>query len=360
MGCGGSKTSNPSHASLDSQAPTCVVIRDSTEGEKRDGLAAQENLVKLAVAKTGGSITDLLDNVFNHLDKNGDGFVSKDELSTRLHEVLDYSELDSEKSIRTLIAESGWNPYFHLFDKLDTNQDGKISREEFQANLHPAKAAVHAEEHLKAVFQGLDANGDGFVSREELTSSLGQLMDSSCIVTEKSMRTLLVDAGLDPDFNVFDQLDANHDGKITWEEFSSKMKQVNTDEVKRFLRSVFFSMDVNEDGSVSQEELSKSIEHVLECSHLKSKKTVRTLITDAGMNPDFYLFEQLDTNKDGKITWEELEANLFSEPFKVVDKKAFVETPLPQEVKQEIEDVTHEVECEEREVASSTYCSLFC
>jgi Ca2+-binding EF-hand superfamily protein len=252
------------------------------------------------------------------------------------------------------------NPYFHLFDKLDTNQDGKISREEFQANLHPGKAAVYAEEHLKAVFQGLDVNGDGFVSREELTSSFGQLMNCSCIVSEKNMRTLLVDAGLDPDFNVFEQLDANHDGKITWEEFSSKLGQVNVDEVKQFLRSVFVGMDANEDGSVSQAELSKSIEQLLECSHLKSKKTFRTLITDAGMNPDFYLFEQVDANKDGKITWEEFEANFFSEPPKVVDKTTLVEEPLPQGVNTEVKAVTDEVECEEREVTSSKMCSLFC
>merc|ERR1712187_291569 len=113
--------------------------------------------------------------------------------------------------------------------------------------------------HLKAVFQGLDVNANGFVSREELTSSLGQLMDSSCIVSEKNMRTLLVDAGLDPDSSVFDQLDANHDGKISWEEFASTLRQVNFDEVKQFLRGVFVRMDANEDGSVSLAELSKSI-----------------------------------------------------------------------------------------------------
>merc|ERR1711879_916279 len=98
----------------------------------------------------------------------------------------------------------------------------------------------------------------GSVSRDELTSSLAQLMDKSCVVSHKNMRALLVDAGLDPDVNVFDEIDANHDGKITWEEFSSKLRQVSVDEVKQFLRSVFASMDANEDGAVSQAELSKS------------------------------------------------------------------------------------------------------
>merc|ERR1711879_340950 len=74
----------------------------------------------------------------------------------------------------------------------------------------------------------------GSVSRDELTSSLAQLMDKSCVVSHKNMRALLVDAGLDPDVNVFDEIDANHDGKITWEEFSSKLRQVSVDEVKQF------------------------------------------------------------------------------------------------------------------------------
>merc|ERR1712125_121905 len=99
-------------------------------------------------------------------------------------------------------------------------------------------------------------------------------------------------------------------------------------------------------------ELSKSIEYLLECSHRKSKKTFKTLITDAGMNPDFYLFDQLDTNKDGKITLKEFEANFFSELPKVVGNTPFADESLLEEVKEE--------EREEPKVTSYKYCGIFC
>ena len=48
------------------------------------------------------------------------------------------------------------------FEKLDTNGDGRLSREE---------AASHPE--LAQRFAHIDANKDGFLSREELTAKRG-------------------------------------------------------------------------------------------------------------------------------------------------------------------------------------------
>jgi len=46
-----------------------------------------------------------------------------------------------------------------LFDKLDTNHDGKLSFEEFSGNRKP--------EDARAWFKARDTDGDGFLSREE-------------------------------------------------------------------------------------------------------------------------------------------------------------------------------------------------
>merc|ERR1711976_610330 len=77
-----------------------------------------------------------------------------------------------------------------------------------------------------------------------------------------------------------------------------------------FLKSVFRQLDANVDGAVSSEELAVSIERILDCSDMKSKKSFRSLLQDSGLNTEFYLFEQLDTNGDGRITWDEFEALL--------------------------------------------------
>merc|ERR1711933_705981 len=116
------------------------------------------------------------------------------------------------------------------------------------------------------------------------------------------------DAGLNPDLDVFEQLDDNNDGKITWEEFRSKL-QPPTD-VTQLLKKVFNGLDSNKDGSVSREELSASLERLLNCSELRSKKSFRTLVKEAGLDPKCYMFQQLDSDRDGKITWAEFEANL--------------------------------------------------
>jgi len=257
-------------------------------------------------AKPAPDVIRLLKNVFNQLDANGDGNISKDELSESFERLLDCSERQSRKSFRTLIADAGLNPYFYVFEQLDTNQDGKITWEEFEAQLHPTKAATNIKQMLKERFNQLDANGDGSISKVEFSASLERLLDCSEIKSEKSFRTLIVDAGLNPDFYVFEQLDTNQDGRITWEEFQAQLQPAT--DIMQLLKNVFNGLDANGDGNISKVELS----NVLDCSERKSKKSFRALIMEAGLNPDSGVFEQLDTNQDGKITWEEFQSHLQS------------------------------------------------
>merc|ERR1712048_967771 len=79
---------------------------------------------------------------------------------------------------------------------------------------------------------------------------------------------------------------------------------------REFLRSMFSKMDANGDGTVNRQELAESFERMLDCSDMKSKKSFRTLLEEAGLNTEFFLFEQLDNNQDGRITWEEFEESL--------------------------------------------------
>jgi len=52
------------------------------------------------------------------------------------------------------------------FDKLDTNGDGKISKEEFAASPMAKRLAEKADAH----FAKLDADSDGFLSKEEFAA----------------------------------------------------------------------------------------------------------------------------------------------------------------------------------------------
>lgn len=256
------------------------------------------------------NVVAMLNDVFDRIDANGDGNISRQELAAAFDHLLQCSEIESQKSVRTLVMESGLNPYFNVFDQVDSNHDGKISRQEFQEHLHPAKAQKVVGQLLRDVFDGIDVNKDGSLSRKELQDAYGKLLNTTEEKSGKSWTNLLLDAGLNPDFYVFEQLDTNHDGKVTWEEFSSTLQPVTPWE-ELLLQRTFLQLDDNCDGLISKEELTNGFNRVLDLpSPLEGNKTFRTLLAERGVNPDFCNFEKLDTNHDGKITWAEFQANL--------------------------------------------------
>jgi hypothetical protein len=67
------------------------------------------------------------------------------------------------------------------FKKLDTNGDGKVSKEEFLASKHAQKDPAKAE----AQFKKLDKDGDGFLTLEEFSTRGGhKKADASASSTE--------------------------------------------------------------------------------------------------------------------------------------------------------------------------------
>src|SRR5690348_4645322 len=53
------------------------------------------------------------------------------------------------------------------FEAMDTNKDGKISKEEFNA-------------HKDAMFRKMDTNGDGYISKEEMMAMRHKHGEGSC------------------------------------------------------------------------------------------------------------------------------------------------------------------------------------
>merc|ERR1712045_643332 len=67
------------------------------------------------------------------------------------------------------------------------------------------------------------------------------------------------------------------------------------------LRKLFERIDANGDAAVSRTELA---------SALNQDESISKLVEAAGFNGNFYVLEQLDTNGDERITWDEFEAHL--------------------------------------------------
>ena len=90
-----------------------------------------------------------------------------------------------------------------MFDRLDTNHDGVITKEEFQADV-------------AARFARLDTNHDGKVSPEERAAARPGGGGGRGMAGDMTLADIQAQAE-----RRFDRLDTNHDGKIDQAEFAA-------------------------------------------------------------------------------------------------------------------------------------------
>merc|ERR1711957_274920 len=119
-----------------------------------------------------------------------------------------------------------------------------------------------------------------------------------------------------------------HEGDfVSWEEFQQFAEQVvvekiqeevkvleqevakdlaSGDQALQWLKEVFDKIVADEEGAASKEELMARLQKDLE----EVGESIAKMMEAAGFNPQWSSLEQLDTNKDGCVTWEELEAHV--------------------------------------------------
>eukprot|EP00040_Diaphanoeca_grandis_P022328 m.119728 g.119728 ORF g.119728 m.119728 type:complete len:715 (-) comp28757_c0_seq3:23-2167(-) len=165
--------------------------RDSTFRAGILRLIVEDNANPVDQASAGivARVTGDVQETFNQLDSNGDG-------------ELDISEL------RELLERLGCNndavAVANLLEQSDTDLSGTISIDEFTTWY------IRSEERLRAerlsTFRALDTNNSNSVGAEQLA---------------ELMRRLDVKFTDDDVAQAMDEIDANHDGQVTYEEFSS-------------------------------------------------------------------------------------------------------------------------------------------
>ncbi|KAJ4730354.1 Calmodulin-like protein [Melia azedarach] len=132
--------------------------------------------------------------VFQMFDRNGDGKITKTELS------------ESLQNLGIFIPDS---ELIEMIEKIDVNGDGYVDMNEFGGLYQTIMDERDEEEDVREAFNVFDQNGDGYITVEELRSvlmSLGLKQGRTVEDCRKMIKIVDVDGDGMVDFNEFKQM----------------------------------------------------------------------------------------------------------------------------------------------------------
>jgi len=138
-----------------------------------------------------------------------------------------------------------------VFNVIDVDGDGSVSREELTEHL---VGAGYTESAVSAIFSKLDSNADGVLSREELRAGF---LNYSPLRTAPGLGAynaeFITEITTDAD-TLFNSIDVDGSGDISEMELRMHLRTFSgySDAA---ITNIFSMLDINEDGDVSQEEL---------------------------------------------------------------------------------------------------------
>ncbi|PRQ37797.1 putative EF-hand domain pair protein [Rosa chinensis] len=137
-----------------------------------------------------------LKRVFQMFDQNGDGRISRKELS------------DSLENLGIFIPDK---ELFNMIQKIDVDGDGCVDIDEFGELYQSIMDERNEEEDMKEAFNVFDQNGDGFIAVDELRSVLSSLGLKQGKSIEDCKRMIM-------------NVDVDGDGRVNYKEFKQMMK----------------------------------------------------------------------------------------------------------------------------------------
>jgi len=163
---------------------------------------------------------------------------------------------------------------------------------------------------LRSIFDIVDADGDGKINKADIVVGLRE---------DRKLAGLIKAAGV-CDFFILNQFTWGED-HLSWTDFLAHFHKVEKDghvtaaehhienQALKPLRSIFKGFDADADCAVNTDEL---IAHLNPDSSFMSKEghDLAKVIVRAGFNPEWNHFAGMETRKDARVTWEELEMHL--------------------------------------------------
>ena len=141
-----------------------------------------------------------------------------------------------------------------LFNKIDLNSDGKIEKHELIQGFQKYWGMPEDEvkEKVDIIFANIDTDFNGFIEYEEFVRAA---VNSSIFMSQNYLKFA---------FNYFDR---DSSGDITFEEIKRRFtqnKNYNSEKMDNELREIFDKIDINKDGLISFYEFCKMMKNIME------------------------------------------------------------------------------------------------
>lgn len=204
---------------------------------------------------------------------------------------------DGDKSISKEEAGERWE----RLGKLDKNNDGKVSPDEFAAAAPGGPGGPGGRFEPGEMFKRGDKNSDGKITKDEVPGEAWERMskmdknNDGAVSKEEAEAARAMFAGKGgpggPDRGrFFEEMDKNKDGKVTQEEAPQAWERIGR-------------MDADKDGAVTKEELAKGFAAMARDGKGDGK---------GGFGGPGAMMERMDKNKDGKLSKDEVPEEMWA------------------------------------------------
>ncbi|XP_059146619.1 45 kDa calcium-binding protein-like [Physella acuta] len=237
-----------------------IVFLADTDGDGSLSKLEMETWILKKMAEHFDAATKENDQIFEHLDPDGDGFIKWKEyyvhfllsrgfdVESALNHVVDYDDsvkLDQDDKDALISYKFKWTDADHNIT------DNKLSKYEFMVFRHPEHSMQSLDTMVNNVMRGVDANKDGVISEEEFAAlPPGEVEGKEFEEMDRRWQE-------ERRVEFREIMDKNNDGKVDLLELKNYLDPTNPVQAKLEADSLMSLMDEDKNNLLSMDEIIK-------------------------------------------------------------------------------------------------------